>query len=134
MPKEKEKIKINYSDLGKIDAATYAKWQAQQEDHGETFRPQTRAERFKEWVEFAPAPVVFLCKIFKLILDVGGFAFMVGGGIAMLYSAWAIWQACSVSGWRGLLDWNAAYIVGYFAGLTIINKLRSLMFRIVNRV
>lgn len=96
--------------------------------------PKTAAERFKEWVQFAPAPVVFLCKILKFILDVGGFIFILVGGVVMLVSAWKILQAIDASGWRGLLDWPTLYVAGYFAAMFIINKLRWLMYRIVNGI
>lgn len=91
-------------------------------------------EKFADWVQFAPAPVVFVCKILKIILDVGGFIFMIIGGVAMLVSAWKILQAIDASGWRGLLDWPTLYVVGYFAAMFIINKLRWLMYRIVNGI
>lgn len=93
--------------------------------------PKGIRERLTEWVHLAPGYVLWLCKALKFILDVGGFLFMIGGGIAMLAAAWAVWKAWGSSGWRGLLDWNTANIIGYFAAMFIINKLRFLMFRIV---
>lgn len=96
--------------------------------------PKSIRERLTEWVHLAPGYVLWLCKALKSVLDIGGFLFMIGGGIAMLAAAWAVWQACSASGWRGLLDWPTLYVVGYFAAMFIINKLRFLMFRIIEGV
>lgn len=96
--------------------------------------PKSVRERLTEWVHFAPGCVLWLCKALKFILDVGGFLFMIVGGVAMLVSAWKILQAIDASGWRGLLDWPTLYVAGYFAAMFIINKLRWLMYRIVNGI
>ena len=103
-------------------------------DPKEYIPPKSIRERVTEWVHSAPGFVLGLCKILMYILDVGGVLFMIGGGIAALIWAWAIWRSCTASGWRGLLDWNTVYIAGYVVALVIINKLRLLMFRIVEGV
>lgn len=96
--------------------------------------PKNRQEIFEEWIPMAPAPIVYICKILKIILDIGGFAFMIVGGITMLVSAWKLFQIFDTVGWSALLSCDTIYIVGYFIIMFVIDRGRFWIYRIVNGV
>ena len=52
--------------------------------------PKSKREKFDEWIQFAPAHVVFLCKILKVVLDIGGFVYMLIGGFVTLFFVWQV--------------------------------------------
>lgn len=87
----------------------------------------------KEWREI-PRFVIFLCKILDFILTYAGFAFMIVGGILSLIWASSLWKLCAANGWRGLLNIETLYIVSYLVILIVIDRVRFLLFKIINRI
>ncbi|MBP1553327.1 MAG: hypothetical protein J6C76_00775 [Oscillospiraceae bacterium] len=96
--------------------------------------PKSKRGKFDEWIQFAPAYVVFLCKILKVVLDIGGFVYMLIGGFLTLFFVWQVLKAVHINGWSGLLNKSMIYIIIYLISIFIINKLRFIMYRIVNRI
>ena len=86
---------------------------------------QTMSERFEEWICDVPRAVVILCKILYQILNIGGFVFMIVGGIFSLVCAYSVWKG--TAGIKGII-----YIILYLLLMFIIKKVSFLLYRIID--
>lgn len=71
-----------------------------------------------------PFFLVIICKILKPIFTLGGFIFLMGGGLYCLLAIYNLWTAFNASGWQGLLSIYTLHIILYFVLLWIINTIR----------
>ena len=99
----------------------------------EPVKPIYPDDDFEKEFREIPRFVLFLCKILNFILNYGGFLFAIVGGIFSLIWAYGIWQLCADHGWRGLFETkNTLYIIAYLVLLFVINKIRFLLFKIID--
>ena len=91
-------------------------------------------DNFKEWIQFAPPYVVFICKVLKFALDILSNGLIIIGFLIALVSAGDVIKAVVDNGWKVLLNKSTLYVAGYVATIYIINNIRFLLYRIIKRV
>lgn len=78
-----------------------------------------------------PAFLVVVCKILNPVFTIGGFVFLIGGGLYCLFAAYNLLTAFNALGWHGLLSEYTLHIVLYVALVWLIKTIRYWIYRIL---
>lgn len=128
--KNKDRIIINFSDLGKIDQDTMKKWKEQLMNEEYYIPKSTFREKWIKWIRSFPKWAVFLCKLLYPIIDIGGFVYLICGGFLSLFNLFALYQKFTINGWEALFSVTSLYIIAYLIILFIIYRIRFWMYYI----